>query len=66
MDTNVRDVAMVVIKDYMGETTAQLYAKFYADKKEEQILDSLKELLREYLGDDKAKTIIISKGLGVA
>lgn len=62
---DTKQKAVLIIKEYLGESTAQLYNDFYANKEESIILDSIKELLAEFLGDEPAKQIIVQKGLSV-
>jgi hypothetical protein len=63
MIEDTKQKAVLIIKDYLGESTAQLYKNFYENKEELIILASIKELLIEFLGDEQAKQIFIQKGL---
>jgi hypothetical protein len=52
---NIKINSLRIIEDYFGHYTASLYEKFYAQKTDAVILDSIKSLLEEYLGEVKAK-----------
>ncbi|NCS99532.1 hypothetical protein GW765_00965 [Candidatus Parcubacteria bacterium] len=43
-----------VIAFHFGKNLADLYAKFYADKSDDVVKNSVEELLREYLGKKEA------------
>lgn len=55
--------ALSLINDYMGGETARMYADFYAHQEDRVILDSIRQLLNEYLGNKKAHDVLIKRGL---
>ena len=60
---NIKTKAVELIKNYMGNETAKLYAGFYQDQEEENVLMSVSELLTEYIGSSQAKEVLIKNGL---
>lgn len=54
-----------IIRNYMGDTMAQMYSKFYENKDNHLILDSVNELLIEFVGPQKASEIISTSGLSI-
>ncbi len=56
--------AVEIIRDYLGNETAKSYAKFYQELNEEKVLESVKELIDEYLGSARAKEVLDKNGLG--
>jgi hypothetical protein len=56
-------LAIAIISDYLGVTTGKLYAKFYDKQDDKTVILSVKELLIEYLGTDRANEILMNKGL---
>jgi hypothetical protein len=61
--TNVKEIGIEIIRDYMGETTAQLYEKFYQKLDKTEVVVSVRELLVEYMGDVPAQKVLKEKGL---
>ncbi len=57
-------VALVLIEETLGSSTADLYSQFYADKTEDLILKSLGQLLEEAVGPEfsKRKIMTLKKG----
>jgi hypothetical protein len=53
-----QEIAVHLIGKYFGEVTARLYGDFYRDKDLDTVKQSVKELLAEFLGEDKAEGII--------
>ena len=53
--TTTNQKALALIASYFGHEAELLYEKFYKDKDEETVRESIKELMNEYLGEDKAK-----------
>ena len=47
--------ASALIGRYLGTHTAEMYQNFYREKKEDVILASLRALLSELVGENKAK-----------
>jgi hypothetical protein len=47
--------AVSLIEGAMGSQTANLYRNFYADKTTDVVLESVRELLVESLGEDYAR-----------
>lgn len=50
----VIDQACGLIASYMGETSAEMYRKYYMDKGVDIITVSIRELLSELVGEKKA------------
>jgi hypothetical protein len=63
-ESTIKTKAIKIIKDYMGDVTAQLYAGFYEKTEENVVLGSISELLEEYVGSSRAKEILDKNGLG--
>jgi hypothetical protein len=55
---NVKQIAVSIVSQYMGTTTAIMYQEYYKDKDEKMVLSSIKELLNEYLGEKKSSEIL--------
>ncbi len=62
---SIREKALHLISKYFGTTAEDLYRKFYEDKSDEVIIDSVEELLIEYLGEKKASGYVkeLKRGL---
>lgn len=54
MTNEVKDQAVKLISESLGEVTAKSYAEFYKDKNDEIVKASVQELLIEVLGERKA------------
>jgi hypothetical protein len=63
-DVNIKAKATEIIHNYMGQTTAELYIKFYQDRDVKDVLTSVKALLEEYVGNAQAVAILDKNGLG--
>lgn len=63
MESDVRDHALSLIGEYLGEFTRKQYAGFYSHLNDSDIIRSIQELLLEYLGKEKSKQILEKKGL---
>lgn len=59
----MRTRALGVIKDYLGDMTARVYADFYQKQDAQVVLDSVHELLEEYVGSARAAEILTKNGL---
>ena len=57
--STIKHQAIRLINVYLGEVSANAYAKFYKDKSDEVILMSVKELLSEVLGNKKALEVLV-------
>jgi len=58
MQSSVKDQALRLISENLGEVTAKSYAEFYKDKDDVTIKESVNELLTEVIGDRKASEVI--------
>ncbi len=63
--SSVKTKAVEVINAYVGVQTGVLYEKFYQDKDDTTVTSSLKELLTEFAGEQKAREILMDQGLEV-
>lgn len=61
--SRIKTVAIEIIKNYIGDTTAQLYVDFYKKQEEAMVIASLSELLEEYVGTDQASEILKKNGI---
>lgn len=59
---NLKQEALVLIGQYFGDYTKELYVTFYKDKPLDFILKSLHELLLEVLGPQKSKDVLVPLG----
>jgi len=57
-DSMIKQKALAALTTYLGDSTARLYRQFYADKSDDVILISVRELLTEYIGDEKAQICV--------
>lgn len=55
MTEDARDIAYIEIDHAFGERTAELYKQYFANKKPEEILSSLHDLLTDMLGPKRAE-----------
>lgn len=60
---HVKEIAVEIIRDYLGEQVAIQYKTFYDSQDYKNVLLSIHELLTEYLGESRAQNILIGKGL---
>ena len=63
---NVKDKAVNLISAYLGEVVAKSYGEFYSNKDVSIVKVSVNELLSDYLGEKKAKEILIKHGINKA
>ncbi len=63
--SRIKTVAIEIIKNYIGDTTAQLYVDFYQKQDDAMVMASLSELLEEYVGPDQASEILKKNGLAI-
>lgn len=61
--SEVKSKAISIVRNYMGDTTAQSYAGFYATEDDATVLESIRKLLTEYVGASQAEEILIQYGL---
>ena len=59
----VKAKAVNLISTYLGEVVAKSYGEFYAGKDISIVKVSVNELLSDYLGEKKAKEILIKYGI---
>lgn len=52
------EAALKIIRDNLGDYTANLYKDFYADKEVPTIIDSVSQLMEEIVGEQNSKIII--------
>jgi hypothetical protein len=55
---NIKEKAVNIIASYFGANTAGLYKEYYKDKNEDLVIISLRELLTEIVGVDKAENVL--------
>ena len=55
MEITLKDKAVKLIAENLGDITAKSYANFYMDKNDEVVKSSVVELLTEVIGEKKAK-----------
>lgn len=53
--------AISLITEYLGKYSADIYRNFYADKKDEMIIESVGELLKEVVGEKKSTQLMESR-----
>lgn len=51
--------ALILISEYLGKYTSDIYQNFYQDKDDQIILASVSELLEEVVGASKASQLIV-------
>ena len=61
--SEVKSKAISIVRNYMGDTTAQSYAGFYATEDDATIIESVRNLLTEYVGRSQAEEVMIQCGL---
>jgi hypothetical protein len=61
--SEVKSKAISIVRNYMGDTTAQSYAGFYATEDDATIIESVRILLTEYVGKSQAEEVMIQCGL---
>ncbi len=61
--SEVKSKAISIVRNYMGDTTAQSYAGFYATEDDATIIESVRTLLTEYVGKGQAEEVMIQCGL---
>jgi hypothetical protein len=61
--SEMRPKAVQLIRDYLGDVTAESYASFYANEDDQVIIDSIRELLKEYIGEERVEEVMIRYGL---
>jgi hypothetical protein len=47
--------AVDMVSKYFGQSTADIYNKFFVGESDSEILASISEIMVEYLGENKAK-----------
>lgn len=55
MPNTLRDQAIRLISENLGEVTAKSYVEFYKDKSDDVVRESVLELLTEVIGEKKAR-----------
>ena len=55
MQSSVKEQAIRLISENLGEVTAKSYVEFYKDKDDLIVKESILELLTEVLGEKKAR-----------
>ena len=58
--------AVELISKYFGQNTAEVYNKFFVDETDSAIVDSVNEILSDYIGKDKAESEIKKMMEGLA
>lgn len=61
--SEVKSKAISIVRNYMGDTTAQSYAGFYATEDDATIIESVRTLLTEYVGKSQAEEVLMQCGL---
>ncbi len=61
--SEVRSKAIEIIRDYLGVVTAKSYASFYATEDDDVIVESIRELLTEYIGEERVEEVMTRYGL---
>ncbi len=54
---NIKETAIKIIESYLGAQTADLYKNFYIKLEDRVVIDSLQELLSEYVGQESVDEI---------
>jgi hypothetical protein len=57
----VAQKALVLIGEYLGQYTADIYQNFYQEKEDQVILESVNELLEEVVGVSKTSQLMADK-----
>ena len=65
--SKLQKAAVDLILKYFGQSTAEVYAKFFNGENDSEITNSLTEIMTDYIGEAKAKAEIskIVEGLAV-
>lgn len=61
--SEIRPKAIRLIRDYLGDVTAESYASFYATEDDTVIIDSIRELLKEYIGEERVEEVMARYGI---
>ena len=63
----LQKAAVDLILKYFGQSTAEVYAKFFNGETDTEITNSVTEIMTDYIGETKAKAEIskIMEGLAV-
>lgn len=61
--SEIKPKAVAIIRDYLGDVTAKSYASFYATEDDTVIIDSIREILTEYIGETQVEEVMARYGI---
>ncbi len=61
--SEIKPKAVAIIRDYLGDVTAESYASFYATEDDTVIIESIREILTEYIGETQVEEVMARYGL---
>lgn len=61
--SEMRPKAVQLIRDYLGDVTAESYASFYVTEDDAVIVDSIREILTEYIGETQVEEVMARYGI---
>ena len=57
--SKLQKAAVDLILKYFGQSTAEVYAKFFNGENDSEITNSLTEIMTDYIGETKAKADVV-------